>query len=300
MNQGATGDSPPSFGVVMLTQGNRPGDLERGFESLLRQTGVVLDIVVVGNGWKPVNLPEGFKSCHLERNIGIPAGRNAGVPLVTGEYLFFLDDDAWLPDNEFLSKMASLFAARRDIGMVQPRIEDPRNEQAPPRWVPRLRKGDPSRSSNAFSVVEMAVVVRRNVFDQTPGWPATFWYAHEGIELAWRVWDTGFRTWYEGGLCAAHPVIDPARHAEYFRLNARNRVWLARRNLPWPFSWAYVGSWTLIQVARWARHPQKLKPWCGGWLAGWRDHPWKPGEQRRLIKWATVVRMGLGGRLPVV
>jgi len=29
----------------------------------------------------------------LPENLGIPAGRNRGVEHVTGEYLFFLDDD---------------------------------------------------------------------------------------------------------------------------------------------------------------------------------------------------------------
>ncbi len=110
--------------------------------------------------------------------------------------------------------------------MIQPRIEDPQDPDAPQRWIPRLRKGSAYASSNVFSVVEMAIAMRRDVFDRTGGWPSTFWYAHEGIEFAWRVWDTGFRTWYAGDLRAGHPVIDPRRHEEFFRLNARNRVWL--------------------------------------------------------------------------
>ena len=75
---------------------------------------------------------------------------------------------------------------------------------------------------------------RAPVFDATGGWAEPFFYAHEGIELAWRVWDQGLRAWYAGDLVANHPVIQPTRHADYYRLNARNRVWLARRNLPAP------------------------------------------------------------------
>ncbi|WP_373277505.1 glycosyltransferase family 2 protein, partial [Brevibacterium paucivorans] len=52
------------------------------------------------NGWDPVGLPEEIRSHMLPENVGIPAGRNAGVPLVKGEFLFFLDDDAWLPDQD--------------------------------------------------------------------------------------------------------------------------------------------------------------------------------------------------------
>ncbi|WP_026820792.1 glycosyltransferase family 2 protein [Arthrobacter castelli] len=290
----------PSFGVVVLTQGTRPGDLHRGLASLQQQTGVDLDVIVVGNGWRPEGLPAGTGSHYIEENVGIPAGRNAGVPLVDGEYLFFLDDDAWLPDSDFLANGAALLAAEPGIGMIQPRIEDPADPASPTRWIPRLRKGSPFHSSNIFSVVEMAVLMRRGVFDATGGWPAPFWYAHEGIEFAWRVWDTGFRVWYAGDLRAAHPVIDPARHEEYFRLNARNRVWLARRNLPWPFSWLYVTTWMLVQVVRWRSHPERLKSWFGGFRAGWRQHPWVPGERRRRIRWQTVLAMARSGRPPVV
>ncbi|MGM0929062.1 MAG: glycosyltransferase family 2 protein [Actinomycetota bacterium] len=298
----ATGDSAvlPTVGVVILTQGTRPEELQRGFASLQAQRGVSLDVVVVGNGWKPEGLPTGYKTLHLEENLGIPAGRNAGVPEVSGEYLFFLDDDAWLPDEDFLLSCAQLFRARPDIGMIQPRIEDPEDPDAPQRWIPRLRKGSAYASSNVFSVVEMAIAMRRDVFDRTGGWPSTFWYAHEGIEFAWRVWDTGFGTWYAGDLRAGHPVIDPRRHEEFFRLNARNRVWLARRNLRWPFSWAYIGSWTLVQILRSRRDLGQLKPWFAGWRAGWQQDPWGPGENRRKLKWSTIIRMGASGRWPVI
>jgi hypothetical protein len=46
-----------TFGVVVLSQGKRLDDLNRGFESLLAQKGVDLDIVCVGNGWEPEGIP---------------------------------------------------------------------------------------------------------------------------------------------------------------------------------------------------------------------------------------------------
>ena len=55
------------------------------------------------------------------------------------------------------------------------------------RWVPRMRKGDPRRTSNVFSIVEMVVVLPRGVFDAVGGWAGEYFYAHEGIELAWAV-----------------------------------------------------------------------------------------------------------------
>lgn len=299
-HRSAKTDRHYTFGAVVLTQGKRPDELRRGLESLLNQRRVALDVVCVGNGWEPTGLPDGVKTLALEENLGIPAGRNAGVKLVTGEFLFFLDDDAWLPDLDTLATMADRMRQVPEIGLIQPRVTDPSNDDSPLRWIPRLRKGDPRHSSPVFSVWEGAVCLQRQAFDRSGGWPAPFWYAHEGIELAWRVWDAGYEVWYMGDLRAAHPVMDPKRHDEYFFMNARNRVWLARRNLNWPLSWLYVGSWTARQCLEWARQPEQLRAWFKGWRDGWHSDPWADGESHRKLKPKTVLRMTKRGRPPVV
>ena len=280
----------------MLTQGTRPDDLRRGLESILAQRGVTLDIVCVGNGWVPTGLPEGVATLALPENVGIPAGRNAGVAQVSGEFVFFLDDDASIPSPTFLIDAIELIRSDPRIGLVQPRVVDPTGVTNPRRWTPRIRKGDPRVSSPVFSVWEGAVLLPRAVFDATGGWAAPFFYAHEGIELAWRVWNEGLVTWYAGDLVANHPAIEPTRHSYYFRLNARNRVWLAKRNLPAILVPIYVGSWTGIQILRWARRPAHLRAWFGGWMAGWRED----AGERRPMRWRTVLRMTMAGRPPIV
>jgi GT2 family glycosyltransferase len=291
---------PITVGVVVLTQGKRPEDLARGIRSVYAQHDVALDVVVVGNGWDPAvavpALPPTAKTLKLKENLGIPAGRNRGVPLVAGEYLFFLDDDASLPNPGFLRTAAALIQADAGIGLVQPRVVDPSGSTSPRRWVPRIRKGEATRSSNVFSCWEGAVFMPRAVFEATGGWADPFFYAHEGIELAWRVWDQGKRAWYAGELTANHPAIEPTRHSYYYRLNARNRVWLARRNLPAVLIPFYVGAWTGIQIIRWARRPKALRAWFGGWREGWRSD----AGQRRPLRWRTVLRMTAAGRPPIV
>lgn len=290
----------PTVGVVVLTQGTRADDLSRGIRSVLAQQGVRLDVVVVGNGWDPSTsqppLPDGVRTLHLEQNVGIPAGRNRGAADVGGEYIFFLDDDASVPDVRFLTDAIAALRADPRVGLLQPRVVDPSGVTSPRRWVPRMRKGDPRGSGPVFSCWEGAIVMPRAVFDAVGGWADPFFYAHEGIELAWRVWDQGRIAWYAGDLVANHPAIEPTRHAFYYRLNARNRVWLARRNLPAPFVPLYVGSWTGVQLLRWARRPAALRAWFRGWAEGWRSDP----GPRHPLRWRTIWRMTLAGRPPVV
>lgn len=285
------------MGVVSLTQGTRPDDLAAGLASVLAQQSVKVDLVVVGNGWNPIDLPVGARALHLRENTGIPAGRNAGAAAVTGEYIFFLDDDASLPSATFLRDAIGLLRQQPDIGLLQPRVVDPAGTASPRRWVPRIRKGAATDSSNVFSVWEGATLMPRRVFEAVGGWGAPYFYAHEGIELAWRVWDQGLRTWYAGDLVAHHPATNPTRHAFYYRLNARNRVWLAKRNLPWVLAPVYVLSWTGVQVLRAGlRSPASLRPWFAGWWEGIRTRP----GGRRSIKWVTVWRMSRSGRPPLI
>jgi GT2 family glycosyltransferase len=217
------------------------------------------------------------------------------VGSVSGDYLFFLDDDAAIPDPDFLATGCAMLAADPSLGLIQPRVVDPAQGTAR-QWIPRMRKGEATTSGNIFSCWEGAILLPRNVFDAVGGWASGFFYAHEGIELAWRVWDQGRRAWYAGDLVAHHPVIQQTRHAEYYRLNARNRIWLARRNLPTILMPLYVGSWTAVQILRWGRQPAALRVWFAGWVEGWRTDP----GPRRAMSWRTVWRMTLAGRPPVV
>jgi GT2 family glycosyltransferase len=217
------------------------------------------------------------------------------VPHVRGDLLFFLDDDASLPDPHFLRSVAERFAADPTLGLIQPRVVDPTGLPAPRRWVPRLRVGDPYDSSPATALWEGAVAMRRSLFDAVGGWPEEFFYAHEGIDLVWRVWDEGYTPWYAADLVVNHPVIDPARHEVYYRLNARNRVWLARRNLPVVLEPLYVGTWVGMTLLR-VHDRAALGAWFGGLREGMTERP----SGRRRMKWRTVWAMTKAGRPPVI
>ena len=197
---------------MVLTQGRRPDELQRGLESLLAQEGVDLDVVVVGNGWAPSGLPDGVRGVERETDEGIPAGRNFGVPHVRGELLFFLDDDASLAEPDALARVAEKFAADPRLGLVQLRVDTAEPGPVAREWVPRLRVGDRERSSDVTHVWEGAVAIPRRVFEEVGEWPAAFRFVHEGVDLGWRVMDAGYRVHYAGDIAALHPPYAPARN----------------------------------------------------------------------------------------
>lgn len=290
-----TGPQVPRVGCVVLTMGTRPADLRRAVDSLLAQQDVDVEVVVVGNGWQPTGLPTGVKTVALPTNLGIPAGRHAGVAHVDGELLLFCDDDAALADDATLVRLVSMFDADASLGIVQPRPVDPATGETPRRFVPRLRVGDPARSSYLNALWEGVLLVRRTAYEQSGGWAGEYFYAHEGVELAWRTWDAGWTVRYAGDVRVWHDAVMPTRHPEFYRLQARNRVWLARRNLPAVLGVLYVLDWVLLTVAR-TRSPQALRQWFAGLAAGLRG----PCGERRRLRWRTVARMTAIGRPPVI
>lgn len=285
----------PSVAVVVLSQGDRPVELQRCLDSLRMQQGVALDILCVGNKWMPVGLGPGVRGHGLAENVGIPEGRNVGARLSHGDLIFFADDDAWTDDPRLLAEAAALFAARPRLGAVVCRLRDPDGTTLR-RWVPRARVGDPTRSGPAFSLAEGVSIVRRAAFDAAGGWAGQFFFGHEGIELAWRLRDAGWDVDYAAQLAMLHPATSAARHATFYRLNARNRVWVARRNLPALLVPVYLGTWTLLTAARLVRQPAALCVWAKGFVEGWRTDP----GPRRAMHWRTVWRLARLGQPPII
>jgi GT2 family glycosyltransferase len=289
---------------VVLTMGNRPVELERAVRSALDQEHVEVEVVLVGNGVDPI--PAGtddssalrdkrVKAVQLPTNVGIPAGRNRGVEESTGEIVVFLDDDGWYRTTRLGTYLRDRFAADPALGIISMRVQDPEGGPGSRRHVPRLRVGDPERSSEVTTFLGGASAMRREVFDAAGGLPERFFYAHEETDLAWQALDHGYRIEYDAAAVMYHPAVLPSRHDMFYRYNARNRVWLAKRNLPWALALAYVGVWLALTVLR-ERSPKALKPWLRGFAEGWRS----PAGARRPIRWSTAWRMTRIGRPPVI
>jgi GT2 family glycosyltransferase len=275
------------IGCVVLTQGRRPESLQAALASLRSQEGVELDVVVVGNGWDPGEL-----GIHKLIDEGIPAGRNFGAAAAKGELLFFLDDDAGLLGEDVLARLAARFEDG-SVGMVQPRVEVAGEGRPEREWVPRLRAGDRTRSSEAVHVWEGAVMVRRAAFDAAGGWPGEFRFVHEGVELGWRVLDAGYRILYDADVAALHPPYGERNDWDFY-YGARNRVWLARRNLPLAFALPFVLTFFLRSFPRATTGARRRAA-----LRGYRDG-FRGSVQRRPLKLRTLWRMTRLGRPPVL
>lgn len=298
--------APPRLGAVIITMGNRPDELKALLDSVARQDGAPVEVVVVGQGVRLTGLEDraaGVRTVELPENLGIPGGRNVGIEAFrtagTGGFdvdvLLFLDDDGLLERTDTAELCRQAFTEDPELGIVSFRIADPQTGETQRRHVPRLRATDPMRSSRVTTFLGGANAVRTKVFEQVGDLPGQFFYAHEETDLAWRALDAGWLIDYRADMVLLHPATAPSRHAVYHRMVARNRVWLARRNLPAPLVPVYVGVWLLLTLLRRPSGPA-LKAWFGGFKEGWTTSC----GPRRPMKWRTVWRLTRLGRPPVI
>jgi hypothetical protein len=280
---------------VILTMGNRPAELDRAVASAVALDGDGVEVVVVGNGADVPAVPPGVITLRLPENVGVAAGRNAGVAACAGDVVLFLDDDGWYPDQDLGEHVAASFEADPSLAVLGFRVADPEGGPGA-RWhVPRLRAGDPERSSAVTTFAGGACAIRRSAYQEAGGLPAEFFYGHEETDLAWRLIGLGYRLEYDGAARMCHPAVPNARHATWYRLDGRNRVLLARRNLPWPLAWVYLLDWLAVTVAR-ERSRGALRAWFAGFGEGLRMDP--GGRQPMSLR--TVWRLTRAGRPPVI
>ncbi|MEV0010471.1 glycosyltransferase family 2 protein [Streptomyces sp. NPDC051840] len=292
--------SPMKLGAVIITMGNRPDELRALLDSVAKQDGDRIEVVVVGNGAPVPDVPPGVRTVELPENLGIPGGRNVGIeafgPSGTDvDALLFLDDDGHLPNTDTAELCRQAFEADPALGIISFRIADPDTGVTQRRHVPRLRAADPMRSSRVTTFLGGANAVRSQVIADAGPLPGEFFYAHEETDLAWRALDAGWMIEYRSDMVLNHPTTVPSRHAVYHRMVARNRVWLARRNLPAPLVPVYLGVWLLLTLVRRPSMPA-LKAWFGGFREGWTT----PCGPRRPMRWRTVWRLTRLGRPPVI
>ncbi|MEW2633630.1 glycosyltransferase [Streptomyces sp. NPDC048389] len=288
------------LGAVVITMGTRPDELRALLDSVAKQDGDPIEVVVVGNGAPVVDVPAGVRTVELPENLGIPGGRNVGIEAFGPggsdvDVLLFLDDDGLLPDTGTARLVREAFDADPGLGIVSFRIADPETGLTQRRHVPRLRASDPMRSSRVTTFLGGANAVRTKLLGEVGGLPDEFFYAHEETDLAWRALDAGWSIEYRADMLLLHPTMPPSRHAVYHRMVARNRVWVARRNLPAPLVPVYLAVWILLTLLR-RPSLSALKAWFGGFAEGWRT----PCGPRRPMRWRTVWRLTRLGRPPVI
>ena len=111
-------DSVTSVSAVIV-HFNRPRELLKAIQSILDQTVLPREIIVVDNASSeepalPLNSAVPIRLLRLPANVGPAAARNAGASAATGEVIAFLDDDDEWHADKLARQLCAMEAARAD------------------------------------------------------------------------------------------------------------------------------------------------------------------------------------------
>jgi len=285
---------------VVLTRGDRPVALAAAVGSLLESaptTGATRVIVVV-NGAPEVVFADvgGVVAVVSDVNLGVPAGRHLGVASSDASIVGFLDDDAVAPPGAS-RRVIEAFADDPRLAVVSFRLLDEQGTSST-RHVPRPGGRNSSTSGAVTTFLGGASAIRRSAYDAVGGYFGDLHYGHEEVELSWRLIDAGWAIRYLADVEVFHPRTEIGRHDFGWRLTGRNRVWIARRSLPWPVALVHVAVWLVLGTVR-APDRRCRRSYLAGWWSGWRT-PWPSAAPRRPISWRGVWRLTRLGRPPVI
>jgi GT2 family glycosyltransferase len=280
--------------AVILSQGDRLPALAEALTSVTRQRDVVIERIVVWNGCAVPKLPDGLvdSDLALERNVGIPEGRNLGAAATDAPILLFLDDDARLLGEASLAAIVRDFETDPQLGVLGMRLVDEQGGTSR-RHVPRLGRGRADQPGEVTSFPGGACCIRAAALGEVGGFYGDYFYAMEETDLAWRLLDRGWTIRYAPEHVVFHPRTQPSRHPEAAWRTARNRTWLAYRLLPLPLTPVYLLNWLLITLAR---RSAPLGEYVRGVGDGWRTRV----GPRRPLQWRTVWKLTRLGRPPIV
>lgn len=272
---------------VLLTMGNRPIELAAALESAGHE-----DALVVVNSVDRVEIEGGVAVHQLDDNLGVPGGRDIGVQVSSADIVAFLDDDAVAPAGA-VERIREEFERDNQLGAVSLRLVD-ENGDTSRRHVPRPGGSDPGESGEVALFLGGACAIRRAAYAEVGGYFTELFYGHEELELSWRLVDRGWRIKYLADVEVFHPKTEVERHADGWELTGRNRVWIARRTLPWSVAIVHVGCWLVLGAIR-APAGESRRRYLRGWRSGWRG-----AIDRAPIGWKTVWRLARLGRPPII
>jgi GT2 family glycosyltransferase len=196
-----------------------------------------------------------------EKNLGACA-RNAALPVSSGRYIVFLDDDSYpLPGS--IARMIRHFQHDPRLGAASCDV--------------RLPDGRSECSAYPDVFIGCGVGLRRTAIDEVGGLPDDFFMQAEEYDLSLRLLDAGWRVRRFDDLHVVHEKSSAGRCSwDKMRLDVRNNLLLAMRRFPRQWVEPFVHDWMARYWAI-ARASGRRGAACVGFVQGAARGLWRRG-----------------------
>jgi GT2 family glycosyltransferase len=217
---------------VVITNYNRFEDLQAGIRSVKEQDYPNVEIVVVDNASVDGSrclLASVFPDVTvipLETNVGMD-GYSVGFHHCNGAFIFQMDNDSLMPDENVLSEIVKRFKeGPADLAAVATRVEEYNGDVG---TVDTLRHLDERRGPiNTGGFHAGGVGFRRSLLDKVGYYnPDVFLYGSE-LFLQMKFLAAGLRVCYYPEILMLHKSSGVARSSNGLYYEVRNRYWFMR------------------------------------------------------------------------
>ena len=184
-----------------------------------------------------------------DKNLGFAGGNNLGIQAAHGKYLFFINNDAILPQPSAISHLLTRLESSDQIGMVCPKIKfswgDHRIQYAgyTPLSKITLRNksiGFGEQDNGQYDTPHptpyahgAAMMVKREVIEQVGMMPECYFLYYEELDWSMMIRRTGYEIWYEPACTVFHKESQTTGQQSPLKTYyiIRNRLLFAQRNI---------------------------------------------------------------------
>jgi GT2 family glycosyltransferase len=235
-------DGPYEVDIIILAL-ERPAETLAAIESARRQTGVSVHVFVLDQGSCSDTLAllahatRGHRDVTLmgvDRNLGVPGGRNLISALGHGRVIVALDNDAEFADAETVARMVAALGVEPRLGAIGCRVvtyadgaDDLSSWGYPLDLLPCA-----GESFDAVTYVGAGHAILREAWQQAGGYDDRLFFCWEEFDFCLRAIALGWRIRYRGDIVIRHKVASEQRvawtSARWFYF-VRNRVYIERK-----------------------------------------------------------------------
>lgn len=224
------GADPADYEVVLVdndTDGREKGDLLHGFEQ--------------------------HTYLRMQDNLGVSGGRNAGIRAAKGQWLIFIDDDAFVHPEGFLALIDQAFDTNPAVGILAFKSINYYSKTVQPYEFPHTDKTrDPDQPFKTFRYIGVAHAIRREVFDQIGLYHEDFFYGMEEFDLSYAAIKRGIEILYFPEVWVVHKKSPQGRlsNARVARNSFVNKLKIAHKHLPWRYYLSVGFLWAAASMIR--------------------------------------------------
>lgn len=198
--------------VIIVTY-NSAAHIVACLDSVLKQTGITFDVIVVDNASTDKTLAE-LKQVDVHvisnrQNLGFGCGNNLGFAASNGRYIYLLNPDAVMEETDALARLCRRMDENTQWGMAGTLLRSAGSgvENPPANSYPGQRHvhRDFSKLPGKIAwVVGASMIVRRELFEKLGGFdPEIFLYSEE-TDFCLRLRELGFEIGYVPEVAVRH------------------------------------------------------------------------------------------------